>query len=70
MFSTSYFKGCLSTILIKSVNAMPLWDFLQSPIEVVFKIMTIAELFIVVTTSPGQLSWINSDNVVNDHTRS
>ena len=43
---------------------MPLWDFLQSHFEVVFKIMTIAELFIVVKTSPGQLSWINSDNVV------
>ena len=47
MFSTSYFKGSLSTILIKSVNAMPLWDFLQSHFEVVFKIMTIAELLIV-----------------------
>ena len=53
MFSTSHFKGSLSTILIKSVNAMPLWDFLQSHFEVVFKIITIAELFIVVTTSPG-----------------
>ena len=43
---------------------MPLWDFLQSHFEMVFKIMTIAELFMVVTTSPGLLSWINSDKVV------
>ena len=27
MFSTSYFKSSLSTISIKRVNAMPLWDF-------------------------------------------
>ena len=53
MFSPSYFKGSLSTILIKSVNSMPLWDFLQSHFEVVFKMITIAELFIVVTTSSG-----------------
>ena len=30
MFSTSYFKRSLSTLSINSVNAMPLWDFLQS----------------------------------------
>ena len=53
MFSTSYFKSSLSTISIKSVNAMPLWNFSQSHFEVVLKIMTIAELFIVMTTSPG-----------------
>ena len=37
----------------KSVNAMPLCDFLQSHFEVVLKLMRIAELFIVMTTSPG-----------------
>ena len=53
MFSTSYFESSLFTIAIKRVNAMPLWDFLQNHFEVVLKIMTIAELFIVMTTSPG-----------------
>ena len=40
---------------------MPLCDFLQSNFEVVLKIMTIAELFIVMTTSPGDN---DSDNVL------
>ena len=53
MFSTSYFKSSLSTISMKSVNAMPLSDFLQSHFEVVLKIMTIAELFIAMTALPG-----------------
>ena len=53
MFSTSYFKSSLSTISIKSVNAMPPWDFLQSHFEMVLKLMTIAKLFIVMTTSLG-----------------
>ena len=51
MFSISYFKRSLSTLSIKSVNAMPLWDFLQSHFEAVLKIMTIAKLFIVMTAS-------------------
>ena len=38
-----YFKSSLSTISMKRVNAMPL----RSNIDVVLKIMTIAELFIV-----------------------
>ena len=53
MLSTSYFKSSLYIISIKRVNAMPLWDFLQSNFEVVLKIQTIAELFIVMATSPG-----------------
>ena len=53
MFSASYFKSSLSTISIKRVNAMPLWDFLQINFRMVLKIMTIAELFIVMTTSPS-----------------
>ena len=53
MFSTSYFKSSLSAISIKSVNAIPLWDFLPSNFEVVLTKMTIVELFIVMTTSPG-----------------
>ena len=44
------FQKPLSTVSIKSVNAMPLWDFLPSNFEVVSKIMTIAELFIAMTT--------------------
>ena len=43
MFSTSYFESSLSTISMQRVNAMPL----RSSIDVVLKIMTIAELFIV-----------------------
>ena len=50
MFSTSYFKSSLFTISIKRVNAMPL----RSNIDVVLKIMTIAELFIVITTATGE----------------
>ena len=53
MFSASYVKDSLSTISINSVNGMPLWDFLQSHFEVGLKIMTIAELFIVMTASLG-----------------
>ena len=49
MFRPSYFKSSLSTISIKRVNAMPL----RSNIDVVLKIMTIAELFIVMTTATG-----------------
>ena len=59
MFSTSYFKSSLSTISIKRVNAMPLWDFLPSSFEVVLKIMTIAELFILMTTSPGPVGYFH-----------
>ena len=47
---------------------MPLWDFLQRNFEVVLKIMTIAELFIVMTTSSGNN---DSDNmvkmIIHDH---
>ena len=57
MFSAFYFKGSLSTISIKSVNAMPLWNFLQDHFEVVLKIMTIAELFIVMTASKLNQQW-------------
>ena len=42
----------IKIILTCSLNAMPLWDFLQSHFEVVLKIMTIAKLFIVMTASP------------------
>ena len=43
----------MNPISIKKVNAMPLWDFLPSIFEVVLEIMIIAELFMVMTTSPG-----------------
>ena len=33
MFSTLYFKSSLSTISIKKVNAIPLWDFCTSDFE-------------------------------------
>ena len=60
MFSTSYFKTSLSTIsinflmiLINDFNAMPAGISSKGHFEVVLKIMTVAELFIVMTTSPG-----------------
>ena len=56
MLLTLYFKSSLSTISIKSVNAVPIWDFLRSHFEVVMRIMTIAKVFTVMTTLPGELS--------------
>ena len=50
MFSASSFKSSLSTISIKGVSTMPLWDFCASDFKVVLKII-IAEIFIVMTTS-------------------
>ena len=38
---------------------MPLWDFLRSNFEVVLKIMTIDELFIVMTASAGRVVKVN-----------
>ena len=49
MFSTSYLKSSLFTISIKRVNAM----LLQSNIDVLLKIMKIAELFIIMRTATG-----------------
>ena len=62
MLSNSYFKSSLSTISIKSVNAMSLWYFLQSHFEVVLKIMTIAELFIVMNNDNSRIIYRN-DNI-------
>ena len=59
MFSASHFKSSLSKISIKGVNAMPLWEFLQSHFEGVLKIMTIAELFVVMTVSIAGLVKLN-----------
>ena len=51
MFSTSYFKSSVSTISIKRVNAMPLWDFCESDFEAALKMIITAESFIVMKTS-------------------
>ena len=55
MFLASNFQNSLSTFSIKRVNAMPLWDFCVSNSEVALKIIIVAELFIVMTISPGKL---------------
>ena len=59
MFPALHFKGSSSKISIKGINPMPLWDFLQSHFEGVLKIMTIAELFVVMTASIAGLVKLN-----------
>ena len=48
----------------------PLWDFQPSDFQRALTIITTAELFTVMTTSPGQLRHNNSDNAENAHSRS
>ena len=51
--SPSYFQNALSTFSIERVNEIPLWDFCASDFQRVLKMIIIAELFIVMTISPG-----------------
>ena len=51
--SPSHFQNSLSTFSIMRVNEIPLWDFYESDFQRVLKIIIIAELFIVMTISPG-----------------
>ena len=53
MFSPSHFQNSLSTLSIERVNGMPLSDFFASELQSVLKMIIIAELFIVMTISPG-----------------
>ena len=53
MLPPSHFRNSLSTFSIERVNLMPLWDFCASDFQRVLKIIIIAELFIVMTISPG-----------------
>ena len=59
----------MSTFSIERVNGIPLWDFNPSDFQRALKIIIIAELFIVMTISPGQLRHNNSDNAENAHSR-
>ena len=59
--SPSHFQNSLSTTFsIMRVNEIPLWDFYTSDFQRVLKIIIIAELFIVMTISPGR-------TIVNEH---
>ena len=49
--SPSHFQNSLFSFSIERVNEIPLWDFCASDFQRVLKI--IAELFIVMTISPG-----------------
>ena len=51
--SPSHFQNSLSTFSIERFNEIPLWDFCASDFQRVLKIIIIAELFIVMTISPG-----------------
>ena len=51
--SLSHFQNSLSTFSIERVNEIPIWDFCASDFQRVLKIIIIAELFIVMTISPG-----------------
>ena len=68
--SLSHFQNSLSTFSIERVNEIPLWDFCASDFQRLLEIIIIAELFIVMTMSPGQLRHINSNNAENAHSRS
>ena len=51
--SPYHFQNSLSTFSVERVNEIPLWDFCASDFRRVLKIIIIAELFIVMTISPG-----------------
>ena len=51
--SPSHFQNSLSTFSMGRVNKIPLWDFCESDLQRVLKIIIIAELFFITTISPG-----------------
>ena len=53
LLSPLHFQCSLSTLSIERVNGIPLWDFYVSDFQRALKIIIIAELFIVLTISPG-----------------
>ena len=53
LLSPSRFQNSLSTFSIERVNGIPLWDFYPNDFQRALKIIIIAELFIVMTISPG-----------------
>ena len=70
LLSPSHFQNSLSTFSIERVNGIPLSDFYPSDFQRALKIIIIAELFIVMTISPGWLRHNNSDSAENTHSRS
>ena len=54
LLAPSHFQNSLSTFSIERFNGIPLWDFYVSEFQRPLKIIIIAELFIVMTISPGQ----------------
>ena len=53
LLSLSHFQTSLSTFSTERVNGIPLWDFHPSDFQRALRIIIIAELFIVMTISPG-----------------
>ena len=53
LLSPSHFQNSLSMSSIERVNRIPIWDFCASDFQRALKIIIIAELFIVMTISPG-----------------
>ena len=53
LLSPSHFQNSLSTFSIERVGGIPLWDFYPSDFQRALKIIIAAELFIVMTISPG-----------------
>ena len=53
LLSSSHFQNSLSAFSIERVNGIPLLDFFASDFQRALKIIIIAELFIVMTISPG-----------------
>ena len=53
LLSPSHFQNSLSTFSIERVNGVPLWDICERNFQRALKIIIIAELFIVMTISPG-----------------
>ena len=53
MLSPSHFQNTLFTFSTEKVNGMPLLDFCESQLQRTLKIIIIAELFILMTISPG-----------------
>ena len=53
LLSPSHFQISLSKFPVERVNEIPLWDFYASDFQRALKVIIIAELFIVMTISPG-----------------
>ena len=62
LLSLSHFQNTLSTFSIERVNRIPLWDFYASDFQRALKIIIIAESFVVMTISSGELRHRNSDS--------